>query len=202
MENDEKKRTIISGFFGFDNGTGRNTTGRRWIRGTDTRVSEKIHNFRRESSEIGKPIVGVENGIIQDVQDREIDAIRVYIRKLHSRYMGEDGYYLTDVCIPSEFDDVTQLICLLRAGLQRRDGRTRIDQFESFQCTKRMSISHMSAPIQMHLVAVYGSKEVPYGNDADEFDEEFSSITSRFQSGKASLDISLQTDKQSKTLKT
>jgi len=61
----------------------------------------------------------------------------------------------------------------------------------------------MCALIQTQLVAVRGSREVALAEQRGELDldEEFMSLTSRFASGKTSLDITLQTDTQSKTLK-
>lgn len=65
------------------------------------------------------------------------------------------------------------------------------------------STSSMSAPIQTQLVAVRGSREAASGDVPENFDldDEFMSLTSRFGSGKTSLDITLQTATQSKTLK-
>lgn len=65
------------------------------------------------------------------------------------------------------------------------------------------STSYTSAPIQTQLVAVRGSTEVRRGDDVSEqdLDDEFMSLTSRFSTGKTSLDISLQKDTQSKILK-
>lgn len=75
--------------------------------------------------------------------------------------------------------------------------------FESCPSTATTSMLPMSARTQTRLAVVFGSKEAGSGDGIDErdIDDEFSSLTSRFQTGKTSLDILLQKDTQSKTLK-
>lgn len=74
---------------------------------------------------------------------------------------------------------------------------------ESSLFTATTSTSPMCAPIQTRLVAAAGSMEVKSGGQQKEFDidDVFTSLSSRFTTGKTSLDISLQVDTQNKTLK-
>lgn len=74
---------------------------------------------------------------------------------------------------------------------------------ESSRFTETTSTSCTPAHTQMVLVAAPGSKAVQRKEEVNslDLDEEFTCLTSRFQTGKASLDISLQLDTQSKTLK-
>lgn len=69
--------------------------------------------------------------------------------------------------------------------------------------TATTSTSSTPAQIQTVLVAVPRSREVhpSEGSESLDLNEEFTCLTSRFQTGKTSLDISLQLDTQSKTLK-
>lgn len=74
---------------------------------------------------------------------------------------------------------------------------------ESLAPMATTSMSSTPARTQMLLVAARGSREAQSGTDGGDvdIDEEFTSILSRFRTGRASLDITLQKANQTNTLK-
>lgn len=120
-----------------------------------------------------------------DIWENMVDTSRTFVSRQHLRILH--NYF-------KNFDPT----CLVH-----NESQCVIDNGDSFLDTATTSTSYTSAPIQTQLVAVRGSTEVRRGDDVDErdLDDEFTCLTSRFTTGKTSLDISLQKDTQSKILK-
>lgn len=89
-----------------------------------------------------------------------------------------------------------------KVALNDRTPRLRTD-LESSRYTASTSTSHMRAHSPTDRVDVRGSTEARYGGKQKyiDIDDEFISLTSKFKTGKTSLDILLQRDTQPNTLK-
>ena len=120
-----------------------------------------------------------------DIWENMVDTSRTFVSRQHLRILH--NYF-------KNFDPT----CLVHNASQ-----TVLDNGDLYPDTATTSTSYTSAPIQTQLVAVRGSTAVQRGDDVEErdLDDEFTCLTSRFTTGKTSLDISLQKDTQSKILK-
>lgn len=126
-----KKRNNVIESVGFD-GNGKQSAVSSPVDvdcGTRQEMDIEVSGIQSKLGENGQRVDCMDGGSITENTRDGLDPLRMYAGQLYTRYMGSDGRYISDVCVPSTLDEHTQLLRELETGLGKCDQRTR-DQFK------------------------------------------------------------------------